>query len=577
MSNPQNIEYESLGLSKIFLDYISGNEKLSARFPGPPFAPDSVQSVTAALKSRDYPRQELVNRLVDYNQELGAGEATLRNIDTLKKPNSFVVCTGQQPSVLTGPVFNVYKAISCLTLARTLTAASEENTFVPVFWCASEDHDLEEMNHLFLPGRDGDIRKLRVDLTNDGRPAEAVRVGRSIRRVLKDAMQLLPDTEFKDEVSALFEPAPEDTLGTWFNRILIALFSDDGLVVLEPRLIRDLAAPVLQKELDTPNETSGHLKRAGEALSALGYEPSFDGSPKVHCFYIGGRRRARIKFYADFCILGEDRVDRREMSFHLEEHPERFSPDASLRPIVQSAVLPVSAYVAGPGEVAYFAQLKELHGHFDVPMPVIYPRASVTLVEGSVMRAMEKFGLSPSQLFMDAKSQEELLESTAKGTGLPASLDSLIEQSIKLLDSLVSDVSEFDEGISRMVQKARGRIGRELDHLKRRVTGAIDEAAGVGRRRLARLFSSTYPNSVPQERVFNILYYLAKYGPDLPRSLIQSLRGETRQHFVFMLEAYDSLASGTPEQEEEDSSGAEPTVVDEEGGEGPEEEADRES
>lgn len=572
MSNPKNVDYESLGLSKIFLDYISGNEKLSDRFPGPPFAPDSIQGVTATLKSRDYPRQELVNRLVDYNQELGAGEATLRNIDALKKPGSYVICAGQQPSILTGPMFNIYKAISCLILARTLTAASEENTYIPVFWCASEDHDLEEMNHLHLPGRDEDIRKLRVDLTNDGRPAEVVRVDRHIRRVLKEAMLLLPDTEFKDEVSALFEPAPGDTLGTWFNRILVALFSDDGLVVLEPRLIRDLAAPVLHKELDTSNETSGLLKRAGETLSEMGYEPSLDGSSKLHCFYIGDRRRARIKFYADFCILGEDRVDRRELSLHLEEHPERFSPDASLRPIVQSAILPVAAYVAGPGEIAYYAQLKELHGHFDVPMPVIYPRASVTLVEGSVMRAMEKFGLNPSQLFMDAKSQEKLLEGSAKGKGLPASLDSLIEQSTTLMDSLVSDVSDFDPGISRVVKKVQGRIGRELDYLKRRVTDAIDEAAGVGQRRLSRLFSSTWPNSMPQERVFNILYYLVKYGPDLPRSLIQSLLGDTGQHFVFMLETDDTLTSGA--QEEDSFGDATPSL---EGDVGEGEEANLES
>jgi len=548
MSNLDNVDFASLGFSPLFVNYVAGQQNLAARFPGDPFSLDTSVAAAEALKARDYPREELVRRLVDYNQELGAGEATLRNIDALKKPDTFVVCTGQQPTVLLGPLFTIYKVISCLTLARRLSAHahSEGITFIPLFWCASEDHDLEEMNHIHLPGPEGDVRRLKVDLVNDGRPAEQIRVDDAIRRILVSAAETLPDTEFKEEVIALFEPEPEDTLGTWFNRILLSLFSDDGLVVLEPRLFRDLSAPVIRKELESENASSSILSEAGERLVKMGFPPAFDGKRKVHCFYIGDNRRARIKYYADFCILGEDRVDRREIPFHLEEHPERFSPDAALRPVVQSAVLPVTTYVAGPGEVAYYAQLIELHERFSVPMPVIHPRASVTLIEASVSRAIEKYGLAVDRLFIGEEEREAILDGTSKGKELAASLDRHIEETAKHLDALESEVSEFDPGVGRVVRKIHGRIDRDLNYLKRRVANAIDEAAGVGRRQLSKLFANTFPKDLPQERVFNVLHYLVKYGPDLPRRLLQDLAEESRQHVVYRLDAYGSLAATEP-------------------------------
>lgn len=553
MSNLDTVDFASLGFSQLFVNYVAGQKDVAARFPGDPFSLDTSVAAAEALKARDYPREDLVRRLVDYNQELGAGEATLRNIDALKKPDTFVVCTGQQPTVLLGPLFTIYKVISCLTLARRLSAHADGFTFIPLFWCASEDHDLEEMNHIHLPGPEGDVRRLKIDLVNDGRPAEQVRVDDAIRRILVSAAETLPDTEFKEEVVALFEPEPEDTLGTWFNRILLSLFSDDGLVVLEPRLLRDLSAPVIKKELESENASSSILAEAGTRLVRMGFEPAFDGKRKVHCFYIGDNRRARIKYYADFCILGEDRVDRREIPFHLEEHPERFSPDAALRPVVQSAVLPVTTYVAGPGEVAYYAQLIELHERFSVPMPVIYPRASVTLIEAFVSRAIEKYGLAADRLFIGEEEREAILDGTSKGKELAASLDRHIEETAKHLEALESEVSEFDPGVGRVVRKIHGRIDRDMNYLKRRVANAIDEVAGVGRRQLSKLFANTYPKDLPQERVYNVLHYLVKYGPDLPRRLLQDLAQDSRQHVVYRLDAFGSLGATEPEPPAEEA------------------------
>jgi bacillithiol biosynthesis cysteine-adding enzyme BshC len=546
MSYLQTVEYEVPGFPELFVRYLAGDERLLARFPGHPFDPASHRAAADAAAAREYPRADLVGRLVDYNQELGAGEATLRNIDALKRADTFVVCTGQQPSVLTGPLYTVYKAITAITLARRLTAEDPARTFVPLFWCASEDHDLEEMNHIHLPTPDGEIQRLKTSRVNDGRPAEQVRVDAECRRLLQEALAALPDTEFKEEAAALFEPADEDTLGSWFNRILLGLFSDDGLVVLEPCLIRDLGTGVIRRELDTAEESSRRLQAAGEQLAAMGFAPPLDGRRMVHCFHIGDQRRARIQFYADFCILGDDRVDRRELPWHLEEHPERFSPDAALRPILQSSVLPVTAYVAGPGEVAYHAQLKELHEHFDVPMPVVYPRASVTLLEGSVARAIEKHGLSTPGLFTREDERDDLAATTERGRELAASLDRHIEETARHLEAVENEVAEFEPGVGRVVHKIHGRIVRDLGYLKRRVTGAIDEAAGVGRRQLARVFAHTFPRDLPQERVYNLLYYLVKYGPDLPHGLLQDLTGDPERHVLYTLGAF---GSATPADE----------------------------
>jgi bacillithiol synthase len=548
MSNPITVDFDAIGFSDLFVNYLAGKKNIGARFPGNPFDLDSSLKVADAATKRSYPREELVRRLVDYNQELGAGEATLHNIDLLKKENTFVVCTGQQPTILTGPLFTVYKAISCMVLARRLTAHAQDRTFIPVFWCASEDHDLEEMNAIQFPGDDGEVCRVKADLVNDGRPAERVPVTDELRHILKTAAKLLPDTEFKDEVAALFQPEPEDTLGTWFNRILIRLFSDHGLVVLEPHLLRDLGTPIIQRELDTWDETSRLLKEAGEKLIKMNFTPAFDGKRKVHCFYLGDQRRARVQYYADFCILGEDRVDRRELPFHLEDNPERFSPDATLRPVMQGAVLPVTTYVAGPGEIAYHAQLKEVFKHFGVPMPVITPRASVTLLDNAVAQLRDKFGLTPAQLFTRTEERENLLEGSARGKELAASLDGHLGELTNHLEAVEKEVAGFEPGVGRVVRKIHGRIHRDLNYLKRRVTSSIDEAAGVSRRQLQKLFLHTLPGDQLQERTFNILYYLAKYGPDLPRGLILNLDVGTEKHVLLALGSFGPLTAADEDE-----------------------------
>ena len=234
-------------------------------------------------------------------------------------------------------------------------------------------------------------------------------------------------------------------------------------------------------------------------------------------------------------------VDLREMPFHLKEHPERFSPDAILRPVVQSSIFPTVAYVAGPGEVAYYAQLKEVHKTFGVPFPVIYPRASATLIEGGIARSMEKFGLDPTQIFSDTESRPDLLASSGKDDSLSSSMGNLLDETEKKLVEVEGKVSEIDRGVGRVVKKIRGRITRDLAYMDRRVTAALEEFAGVGERQLNRLFGNTFPKGLPQERVFNILYFLVKYGPELPHDLILNLQGDPRQHLIYSLNAFTNI------------------------------------
>ncbi len=526
----RTVSYDAIGASKLFTDYLAG--ELADRFAGDPFDLENHVALARELKKRDYPRVELLERLAGYNQELGAGEATLLNIDLIKKPHTFVVCTGQQPTIGTGPLYTIYKAMTCTILARQLTALAGDLTFVPVFWCASEDHDLEEMNHVWVP-TDGEPKRIRAKLTNTGQPAETVRVDKRVRAAFDELVAAIPDTDFKRDVVALLTPESRDTLGTWFNRILLRLFTDQGLITLEPRLIREFGVPVLQHELETWNESSEQLAAGAEALEARGYDPSFDGDPKVHCFYIEDGKRGRIKTYADCCILGGAMVERRELPVHLDDHIDRFSPDASLRPIVQSSILPVTTYVAGPGEVAYFAQLAEMHAHFGVPMPLIYPRASVTLLEGSVIRAMEKYGLALESLFEDPKKHLDAVERPSGDDALPKAIDALREDFRTRIDAMRPDVEALGEGTAKVYNKVTARIAKDLDYVHKRVTGAIDEAAGVGERQLERVFHSAFPRGKPQERVHNVLYYLAKYGVEMTRSLALAVQGPPREHVVY--------------------------------------------
>lgn len=315
-----------------------------------------------------FPRSELSRILHDYNLSIG-NEDALDNVAALKE--KVCVFTGQQLGFMGGPSYTILKAISCISLARELNA-------IPIFWLATEDHDVHEIDHTYLIDELGNLERFRLNLPKEGYFIESLTLNAKNREVLKKFLAKVkvrdfPEGESYSKIMATF---------------LAKLFKGTGLVFVEPYLLRELAKPIFRKEIVDSAAIHGMLK--SEASSILNIKEETNLFLKVD----GGLRR-KLKREGDRFSVGSQDYSLEEILDLLEKEPQRFSANVAARTILQSALFPTVAYVAGPTEVQYYQQFEKYHAYHGVGMPALVQRISATMIKPHVAALLDKGGLKP--------------------------------------------------------------------------------------------------------------------------------------------------------------------------------------
>jgi bacillithiol biosynthesis cysteine-adding enzyme BshC len=344
-------ELPAMAGNKLYLDYISGSGSAAQFFA---HSPTGFAAGRGARQDHAYPRQEVSALLAEYNTRLGAHARAMENIEAWRDPSTLCVISGQQAGFLGGPAYTLYKIVTTIRLAAHLEEAWGTRC-VPVFWLATEDHDFNEINHAYYMQADGEVGRVRFDWQEEGRPIADLPVTDDVRRAYQEYMDDMSHGPHLDEVKERFAPQPGEGFALWQARTWSQLFSERGLVVLEPRLLRPVAANLFRFAIEHSGEIRERLDQVAERLVAEGYEPALtsEQAGELYTFDAGGFRV---------------RVD--DPQAHLDEvtaHPERYSTDAALRPLFADALLPVIVSVLGPGEIAYQAMLKPLYELFDLP------------------------------------------------------------------------------------------------------------------------------------------------------------------------------------------------------------------
>lgn len=504
-------------------DYLAGRER-ATRFFARPFQEDgALEAHAAALDGRSAEwRARAAHVLRSANPEARA------RIDAWEAEDGFVVTTGQQPGLLTGPLFAVHKALTALALARRWSERLGRPV-LPVFWVASEDHDWEEANHAWL--LDDQERPQRIE----ARPAEPP-AGRPLFRVplagrdalLDQLADLIPDKGFgADCLEQVRAAYPERcTLPDGFTHLLRTWLGPLGLLVLradEPAL-KEASAALLHTELDRSQETEAVLRERAQALATAGYGVQvhiLDGA--LNLFFEGPAGRERIYRDGDGLYLhgSGTRIDRDDLRARCAADPSLLSPNVLLRPVVESAVLPVLAYVAGPGELAYWAELDPLFRTLDVPMPLVHPRLSVTVVEPQVRRILDKRGLAPEDL---ARPEHELTSDLARQEMPVEARTALARLRSELTagtDALSAAIRALDPTLEGPITHARTAALRAVDKAETKILRAVKREKEVLLRQVDRARQHLAPLGAPQERVLNAVQYLARYGPGLLTDLLE--------------------------------------------------------
>ncbi len=491
---------------------------------------DARAEAVAAAASRPL-APALHGVLVARNARLTPSPARERNLELLARPGTTAVVTGQQVGLFLGPLFTIYKAASAIVAARAL-AEETGRPCVPVFWLQTEDHDLPEIDHCIVPRSAGEPLRVALELPDAATsrvPVAHCHLGPRVTGALAALRAELGTNPHADEFLGLLERAyrPEATLVDAFADVLSALFADEGLVFLDPRdpRLAPLAAPIHRRAIEEASAISSTLAERGHALAEAGFSEQVHLRPGSPLSFFSPEGIEGPRYRLDpagapdtWSLVGHPEgatVTTAELLGWLDREPLRFTTSALLRPILQDTWLPTAAYVGGPGEIAYFAQLGPLHAHVGLPMPLIVPRGRFRVIDDRVRRLLERLGLSPDDV--NAPRDELLARLAAREAGEGFEPPEAVEA--RLLGTFASELARLGErmatvdpnfarAITRTDKTVRGGISR----LVARYGRAITQRDQVTLERVDRLRAYLVPGGAPQERIHGLPYYASRLG-----------------------------------------------------------------
>jgi bacillithiol biosynthesis cysteine-adding enzyme BshC len=443
------------------------------------------------------------------------------NLERLFGEGGLCVTTGQQPGLLTGPLFTIYKALTTVVVARELEHHLGRPV-VPLFWVAGDDHDFLEANHLYQLTPSSEVE--RVELRHRApdaplRPLYQEQLGPEIRGVIDKVLGAAADSEFRPDVAQWVERhyrAEQDLAGA-FAGAVAELLGRYGLVVLRsthPAAKRAMA-PHLLAALDAADELDRGLAERAAELQHAGRPtpvPVGEGATLVMLQDVQGRDRLMLRDAAYATRRSGQAWTRDRLRAVAQEEPERLSPNVLLRPAVEAALLPTLAYVAGPGELEYLPQTDPIYRVLGIAQQAAVPRWSGRVVEARVAKVLDKYGIAAADLTLP----EGRLEASLVAGDMPqAARDALVALRRGLQEqygALEEAAVEVDQTMRKAVQSARNTALAGLSQLEKRLVSHLKKRNDIVLQQLAKARNNLFPDGQPQERMFNVIPYLARYG-----------------------------------------------------------------
>lgn len=510
--------------SPLSRDYVQGETHLASFFEGDFRDPVSFQEKAKEVDERfDSDARERVASFVRTPSEAGK-----RGLDRFLAEGGYMVTTGQQPGLFTGPLYGLYKALTAVKLAESLEPILGRPV-LPLFWVASEDHDWAEADHTYLLDQENGLKLFRLPEQGGrtSRPLHRIPLETGLESTLDKFLESLPTSEFTQPLFELIRDSyvHGQTIPEGFTRVLEGLLTDLPLLFVDAAnpALKEASKAVLFKELETAEAHEAILHRASSRLETDGYRvqvPILKGG--VNLFYEGPAGRDRLyRDGADFRLNhAETRLTEEEIRANTEVDPSLLSPNVFLRPVVESALFPTVSYVAGPGEIAYYAQLKEFFQGHGIRMPVIFPRHSATLVESKVGKVLAKFNLAleglnrPFDVLAGEIAREELPPEVRRALGE-------IRGAIgKGAGALIKASQGVDPTLKGPVTNARNASLQAFDEAEKKILQAVKRQNEIALGQLEKTQRNLFPAGKPQERVLNAFHYLARYGPELIPALL---------------------------------------------------------
>jgi bacillithiol biosynthesis cysteine-adding enzyme BshC len=525
------------GIKRLAADYAYSFGALAPFFAGDPS--DRAAWADAIARTQSHPRRsrELASVLRAQQQRRGAPPAAIAAAERLSDPRTVAVLTGQQAGLFGGPLFTILKALTALKLAEQVTQEHGAPA-IAVFWIEAEDHDWDEVRSCTV--FDSEMATRTVSLpprTGDPLPVAAVPLDQQIAQVLAELEQTLPPTEFRASLLADLRTAYSpgigmaEAFGRWLERVL----GERGLVVYDASdpATKPFVADLFSRELSSPGQTAKLAAQAGADLVARGFHTQVQTAEDgVALFRIDTHGRRPIQARNGGFIVDDQPVAPAALAREAAERPAAFSPSVLLRPIVQDTIFPTVCYVAGPNELAYLGQLRGIYARFGVPMPLMYSRATATLVDSAAARFLAKYNVA----FESLQPQDDSMLNELLRTQIPAEVDEALTAATRAIEEHMAHVIDVMPAIDPTLEGAARttltRMQKDLETLQGKTIQAAKRRNETLRRQFVRTRALTFPNGHAQERSISFVSFLNQYGSSLVERLWQELPVGLGQHWI---------------------------------------------
>lgn len=522
--------------TKLFAAFTENFDKLKEFYGHAPDA-SGVRAAAKEVRLDAATRKAVVEVLRVQNSELGGDPATAANIDRLANGAAAIV-TGQQVGLFSGPAYSIYKALDAIAWARNLTRSGVDA--VPIFWMATEDHDLAEANQVFFGERYG-IARMELPLAAgvQGRSVGPIALGMPAEAVVEHALGILRGPGRKEVAEALQAAyRPEETFASAFGKLLARILKGRGLVLLDPLdpRLHQLARPVFQKAVEDVAAMTEKLLARGKELERRGFhaQVKVTGQSTLLFLNVDGKREA-LRRKNGGLVAGKLQLSTSDLLGKIEAEPEALTPSVLLRPVLEDSILPTAAYIGGPAEVAYMAQAQVVYREVLGRMPAILPRAGFTLLEPQVARTLQKYGFDVREVFGGRQRMRRRMEAQY----LPRGLAGRFARDEKALRRILAGYEKALRAVDKTLAGARKTAERKMlyqfDKLRGKAGRAENERTGVVDRHESEIVSALYPHHGLQERTLCLLPFLAGQGMELLERLESAMSQPCPCHRIMKL------------------------------------------
>lgn len=524
--NALHISFEqSKQFSKLILDYVNNADNLKPFYNQRP----QISSYQTMMDQKNYNqsfRPILVNELkAQYEQaeiNLKKHPSVNQHIESLLDENTYTVTTGHQLCIFTGPLYFIYKILSTIKWCEELKLAYPTQKFVPIFWMATEDHDFAEINHVNIGSK-----KLSWNINSNDQPVGRLGLedfGSFAEQVLALAQNDFSKSQITEWIACY---TSSENLSIATRKLVHLLFADYGLVILDAdsKPLKQLFIPYIKKDV---LEQSNYevLTQTNLALKQQ-YKTQVNGR-SINFFYLSKWGRKLITLHKNkFEVQGTDiSFTVEEITKDIEQNPDNYSPNVIMRPLYQEVILPNLSYIGGPGEIAYWLQLKDVFANNNITLPILTLRNFVLIVQHQHQNKLQKTGLSATDLFESGLTIERKLVALSNNGGQQEALDTFK----KALQNMIDIAQKTDNKLSSEILSHKITWTETLEHLSKKLDKQQREKVAIQSKNFATIQALYFPNGTPQERFFNVLSY----------GIQQSVK-------QFIVNTYDNLSTSQTE------------------------------